>query len=103
MKAGTTDQSKRDKDLRMLAWFIRTYCRGNHGIKSGLCPDCQDLFNYAEKRRKLCPLDPKPTCRKCEIHCYKPEYREKIRLVMRYSGKRIILRGRLDLIPHYFF
>ena len=96
-------KSELDKDLRMLAWFVRTYCRGNHKTKSGLCPDCQDLFDYAKKRREICPLDPRPSCRKCTIHCYKPEYRNKIRQVMRYSGKRVILRGRLDLIPHYFF
>ena len=26
----------------------------------------------------MCPLDPKPTCKNCKIHCYAPENRAKI-------------------------
>jgi predicted amidophosphoribosyltransferase len=77
-----------DKDLKTLYRFMLIYCQGNHGVKQGFCPECQDLLAYAQQRRQLCPLDPKPACKNCSIHCYKPEYREKIRQVMRYSGKR---------------
>ncbi len=79
-----------DNDIKMLAKFISAYCRGNHGTDKNCCPECEDLLQYAQKRRKLCPLTPKPACKKCSIHCYKPEYREKIRQVMRYSGKHIL-------------
>jgi hypothetical protein len=65
------------------------------------CGHCQDLLAYALKRLEQCPHNPKPACKHCEIHCYKPAYREKIREVMRYSGKRIILHGRFDLLWHY--
>jgi len=77
-----------DSDLKILHRFILIYCQGNHGTKEGFCPDCEDLLCYSQKRRELCPLDPKPSCKDCSIHCYKPEYREKIRQVMRYSGRR---------------
>jgi len=67
---------------------MKIYCQGNHGTKEKFCMGCEDLLNYSQKRRELCPLAPKPSCKDCSIHCYKPEYREKIRQVMRYSGKR---------------
>jgi hypothetical protein len=42
-------------------------------------------------------------CKHCKIHCYRPDYREKVREIMRYSGKALIKRGRLDLVCHYLF
>jgi hypothetical protein len=55
-----------------------------------------------EKRRR-CPLDPKPSCKNCHIHCYSKEYRAQIREIMAFSGRRLILRGRLDYLWHYLF
>ncbi len=93
---------KREKDQQILEQFVRIYCRGKHKMRDGeFCGHCQDLLAYALKRLERCPHNPKPACKHCEIHCYKPAYREKIREVMRYSGKRIILHGRFDLLWHY--
>jgi predicted amidophosphoribosyltransferase len=95
---------RRDKDQHILEQFVGIYCRGKHERPSGeLCADCQDLLSYAVKRLQRCPHNPKPACKHCEIHCYKPAYRERIREVMRYSGKRLVLHGRLDLLWHYLF
>jgi len=68
-----------------------------------LCPDCQALLAYALKRLERCPQNPKPACKHCPVHCYRPAYRERMRQVMRYSGKRLLLQGRFDLLRHYFF
>lgn len=95
---------KKEKDRYILKQFINIYCHGKHKIpKSQLRDECQALLNYAIKRLEHCPQDPKPSCKHCEVHCYKPVYREKIREVMRYSGKRLILQGRLNLLWHYLF
>jgi len=95
---------KWEKDSYILRQFVHIYCRGKHKTPRGeLCADCQDLLSYSLGRLERCPQNPKPTCKHCEIHCYKPAYREKIRQVMRYSGKRLILHGRLDLLYHYLF
>jgi hypothetical protein len=109
------------KDLRVLALFINCWCGAHHddaariSITSAaelaplalsacrLCPECRELLDYAIARRRVCPLDPKPACKDCPIHCYKAEQRAKIRNIMRFSGRRLILRGRLDLLWHYFF
>jgi len=98
-----------EKDIQTLRRFIEIYCRGRHreadksvfmGVE--LCGQCRETLEYASRRRELCPLDPKPACKKCKIHCYEPEQRERIREVMRPSGMHLITRGRLDLILHYW-
>lgn len=109
------------KDLKVLALFTAAYCRAKHsGAKSAmlavepelqglglgrvhLCGDCREFLAYAFARRIKCPLDPKPTCKHCHVHCYRPGHREKVREIMRFSGRHLILRGRLDLLWHYFF
>ena len=109
------------KDLRVLALFIDCWCNAHHDAATRhtiagdaalaplaphdyrLCLECRDLLAYAIARRRGCPLDPKPACKDCPIHCYKAEQRTKIRNIMRFSGRHLILRGRLDLLWHYFF
>ncbi|BCR04782.1 hypothetical protein DESUT3_18510 [Desulfuromonas versatilis] len=109
------------KDLKVLALFTAVYCRAHHdqpglpldlegaglpdlGLgRSRLCPECREFLIYAMTRRIKCPLEPKPTCKHCQVHCYRPGHREKVRKIMRFSGKHLIRRGRLDLLWHYFF
>ena len=116
-----TKDKKIDKDTKILTKFIELYCKHKHfdidkstwnsqnNIGKAkdqdlfLCHDCASLLDYSAKRRMLCPLDLKPTCKKCEIHCYSSENRQKIREVMRFSGMQMIKRGRIDMIYHYFF
>lgn len=107
------------KDIKILARFIQVYCLAKHEGQekverlpleqqqffrknSRICPDCADLLAHGIKKRTLCPLDPKPSCKKCHIHCYSPAYRQKIREIMAYSGRKMLLRGRLDYLWHYF-
>jgi hypothetical protein len=112
---------KERKDLKVLALFTALYCRERHrgekrpfsedhsatwpwqGKPLRLCDECREFLLYALQRRIKCPLHPKPTCKHCHIHCYRPGHREKVRGIMRFSGKRLIRRGRLDLLWHYFF
>ena len=97
-------KKEQEKDIRVLMTFIDTYCRGKHGTSKGeLCPDCTELLRYSRARREKCPLDPKPACKHCPTHCYAGKQLATIREVMAYSGKRLLLRGRLDLLWHYFF
>jgi Nitrous oxide-stimulated promoter len=109
------------KDLRVLGLFTAVYCRRHHaGEKSGLsargldasvlglgqyryCEECREFLAYALQRRLRCPLEPKPTCKECPVHCYRPGHRERVRQIMRFSGAYLIKRGRLDLLWHYFF
>jgi hypothetical protein len=70
--------------------MVEMYCRRHHGGE-GLCRECAELAEYADRRLDLCPYGAdKPACTNCPIHCYKPEPREKMRDVMRFSGPRMI-------------
>ena len=111
--------SKEIKDLKILAWFTSVYCLDHHDQpreplvalppqlvsleRYQCCSECREFLTYAIERRLNCPLDERPVCKHCKVHCYRPDYREKVREVMRYSGKALIMRGRLDLLWHYLF
>lgn len=93
-----------EKDIRVLETFIGCYCRNKHkSAKGSLCAECSELLRYATMKREKCPLDPKPSCKHCHVHCYGKVQRAKIKEVMAFSGRHLMLRGRLDLLWHYFF
>ena len=77
---------KRQREKEMVSQMIALYCRKHHGGKGGLCPQCRALEEYARARSDKCPfMEEKTFCSNCKVHCYKPEMREKIREVMRFS------------------
>lgn len=87
--------------------MIRLYCRKNYGHRKegvmvdGLCEGCRELLEYAHKRLEYCKFgEGKASCQKCPVHCYKPEMRERIRVVMRFSGPRMILHHPIVAIRH---
>ena len=84
--------------------MIYLYCNAKHGENGGsLCPDCQDLLDYASERLKNCPFqESKSTCAKCIVHCYRPVYRQKLRAVMRFSGPRMLTRHPALAVMHLF-
>ena len=80
--------------------MIRLYCRSLHN-PGQLCEECSDLWQYAEERLGKCPFGvEKPTCQNCQIHCYKPERRQRIIEVMRYAGPRMIFHHPLMAVRH---
>ena len=111
--------NKEKKELKILALFTSVYCRDHHTSEQKsladlpeqlmslqpytCCASCQEFLLYAIERRLNCPLEDRPICKHCQVHCYRPGYREKVREIMRYSGKTLIKRGRLDLLWHYLF
>ncbi len=91
------------RELETLRNFIDVYCRKKHSTGKGdFCDDCQDLLEYATERLERCPMVPKPKCKACTVHCYKDEYRKRIREVMKFSGIYYVKRGRLDWLIKYF-
>lgn len=109
------------KDLKVLLQFTAVYCRVRHTgtreristsepalqrlplQKHPVCRECGEFLRYAFARRLRCPLEDKPACKHCQVHCFKPGHRDKVREIMRFSGQYLIRRGRLDLLWHYFF
>ncbi|TFG04802.1 nitrous oxide-stimulated promoter family protein [Candidatus Thorarchaeota archaeon] len=88
------------EEKRTVELMIRYYCEHRHD-SDALCPDCEDLLAYARSRLENCRYgNDKPTCRKCKTHCYSPEYRDRIKTVMRFSGPRMMFTAPLRWIRH---
>ena len=93
---------RREREKEVVSEMINLYCRKNHGSKKGeFCDSCRELRDYAASRVDHCPfMENKTFCSNCKVHCYKPEMREKIREVMRFSGPRMLLYHPLLAILH---
>lgn len=89
---------RREQDIA--SKMIRIYCKKKHH-QNGLCEKCQDLNNYATNRLSLCKFgEEKSACAKCPIHCYKKDYRLRIKKVMRFSGPWMLLYHPIESIRH---
>lgn len=95
---------KREKEKNTVRFMIQIYCNKKHKSKKNqLCEDCSNLANYAIARVEHCPyMETKTFCSSCKRHCYKPEMREKIKNVMRFSGPRMIIYNPKMAIKHVF-
>ena len=92
---------KRRREKETVALMIGIYCRKKHGTKKGLCPRCRGLLDYAAARSDRCPfMETKTFCSNCKVHCYKPEMRERIRQVMRFSGPRMLFYHPVMALRH---
>ena len=66
-----------------------------------LCPECAALLDYALLRLDSCRFgNDKPSCRKCPVHCYRADMRERIRTVMRWAGPRMIFHHPMAATRH---
>ena len=98
-------EKTRQKEQYVVEEMIRLYCRKNHKEydkhNGQMCPECQELSDYAKMRSEKCPfMEQKTFCANCKVHCYKPEMRERIRKVMRFSGPRMLFYHPILAIWH---
>ena len=101
--SGPTFESKRlTREWQTIAAMVPCYCRDHHGTSASLCLECQGLLDYAAVRLDRCRFGPeKPVCNKCPVHCYQPARREQIRVVMRYSGPRMLWQHPILSLRHW--
>lgn len=95
-------------EFKTLEAMVEIYCQANHQNQTGhkakaplVCELCQSLLNYAKLRLDRCPYgESKPTCNRCPIHCYKPEPKAQMKVVMIYSGPRMLLKHPILALNH---
>lgn len=93
-------EKKRQKEIEVVTKMIQIYCKKKHKCNT-VCDECQDLINYATLRTTRCPfMSNKTFCSNCRVHCYKNEYRVKIKEVMRFSGPWMLLYHPILAINH---
>lgn len=94
-------RTKREREKAMVSQMIALYCKKKHRTKHGLCPECAALNAYARQRSDKCPfMETKTFCSNCKVHCYKPDMRERIREVMRFSGPRMLFHHPIAAVRH---
>jgi len=94
--------TKPENEKQVVGFMIALYCKGKHGSKNGeLCPECEAVYQYAAHRVDVCPyMATKTFCSNCRTHCYKPDVRDSIRAVMRYSAPRMLYYHPLMAVKH---
>lgn len=96
-----TSRPRITRERKTIVAMISMYCRDLHDSQAALCPECQELSDYALGRLDRCPFqEGKTTCARCPVHCYKPDMRERVRTVMRYAGPRMLTRHPLMTVTH---
>lgn len=92
--------NKIEEEQQVVEQMIRLYCRKKEGNKE-LCSECKELLQYATARLERCKFgENKPTCKKCPIHCYRPQMKERMCKVMRWAGPRMIWYHPIAAIKH---
>ena len=94
-------------EFKTVYYMVRCYCSNHHQqapkLSTSVCAECNDLLEYAALRLDRCPYGQnKPICNRWPIDCYKPEQKEQMRLVMRYSGPRMLLSHPMLALRHLY-
>ena len=105
MRSGgmTAENRRLEQDQKTLEAMARIYCRAHRHVCSPdgrLCEDCASLVVYANNRTRRCPHHHRGTCDTCEIQCYQPAMRARIRAMMVFSGPRMILHHPVMAVRH---
>ncbi len=94
--------SRIEEEKKVVEQMIRLYCHKKEG-NGELCQNCHELLEYAHSRLDRCRYgEEKPTCKKCPVHCYRPDMKERVRAVMRWSGPRMMLYHPVAAIKHIY-
>jgi len=89
------------RELKTLETMVHMYCKDEGHGTDDLCDECRELLSYSKKRLENCRFgEKKKVCGRCTVHCYKDEYRQRIRLVMRTAGPKMLYRHPIMLLGH---
>ena len=89
-----------EREKQVVCLMIELYCKHHLKLKE-VNEEYRLLGEYAWKRLDYCRFgEKKSACKKCPIHCYAPQMREKIRAVMRWAGPRMLIYHPIAAIRH---
>ena len=95
-------KDKIQKEKETIKFIVELYC--SKKLKCDKMPDeYAELIQYAIQRLDRCKFgNAKSSCKKCRIHCYKRDKRERIREIMRWAGPRMFFYAPATAIRHIF-
>lgn len=93
-------QEKINFEKKIVSQMIEIYCKKKHE-NSELCEECREVLDYAHKRIENCKfIEVKSFCSNCESQCYSPKMKEKIKEIMRFSGKWMLIYHPILTVKH---
>ncbi|OCG66852.1 nitrous oxide-stimulated promoter family protein [Gilliamella sp. Fer4-1] len=92
------------QEKKTVSAMLYLYCHKQHNSKNHqLCNECNDLLQYAMQRLTMCRFgENKTTCERCPKHCYRKDYKQKIKQVMRFSGPRMMIYHPIMALRHLY-
>lgn len=88
------------REIKTIEKMIKIYEKA-HPAPIDSPDDYQKLFAYAINRLEKCRYgEEKPACKQCPIHCYQPKMREKMKLIMRCAGPKMLIHHPILAIRH---
>jgi hypothetical protein len=95
------DHPRMVRERKTIETMVQLYCGEQHGARGEPCANCQELRDYALSRLDQCRYqENKTTCANCPTHCYKPIMRERVKVIMRHAGPRMLRRHPILAIRH---
>ena len=86
-------------ELKTIIIMTKIYCQAHHERSD--CKECKDLIHYVQHKLDRCVYgQDKPACKHCPIHCYKPDRRQQIQLIMRYAGPKMLFKHPILGVKH---
>ena len=90
-----------EQEKETVRQMVEIYCKGQNHKGGCPCHECSELLQYAYMRLDHCQFgEQKTTCKKCPVHCYRPDRREWMRKVMRYAGPRMLWHHPIAALKH---
>ncbi len=94
--------NRMQREAATIKVMVGIYCKHHHQLNVADCPECSEIQNYALDRLHYCPYqEGKTSCKKCPLHCYKPNMKDEVKRIMRFSGPRMALRHPILTIFHF--
>ena len=86
-------------ELKTIIIMTNLYCQAHHETRD--CEECKDLIHYVQQKLDRCVYgQDKPACKHCPTHCYKPDHRQQIQLIMCYTGPKMLFKHPILGIKH---
>ena len=104
---------KRENEKRVMFYMINLYCKHHHkdyqkiccktfGSKP-LCKECEEIYNYSIERTDNCKfIKTKTFCSACQKQCYKRNIKNKVKQIMSFSGKIMLIYHPIIALSHVF-
>lgn len=88
------------REIKTIEKMIQIYEKA-HPTSADSPEQYQKLYDYAINRLEKCRYgEQKPACKQCPIHCYQPKMREQMKLIMRWSGPKMLFHHPILAIRH---